>query len=79
MIMTQRPIIGYAIPDDPTPTTALEHDRELSRHRIERHNPSIDETLADNGACAQIHLPTGRVCRLAHHHAGSCQFNPASS
>ncbi len=75
-IMTDQPIIGYAIPDDPTPA-ALEQDRERSRRRLERHNSSVDENLADQGACGQIHLPTGKVCQLHHHHAGSCQFDPA--
>lgn len=75
-IMMQYPIIGYAIPDDPTPAAAaLARDR--SRCRLERHNPSVDEHLADQGACGQIHLPTGRVCLLTHHHDGSCAFDAA--
>ena len=73
--MTPRPIIGYAIPTDPTPAM-LEQERERSQHRLERHNASVDQALADDGACAQIHLPTGRICQREHHHPGSCQFDP---
>lgn len=42
--------------------------------RLEVHNASSDETLAGTGACAHIHLATGRVCTLAHNHSGSCEF-----
>lgn len=34
--------------------------------RLEVHNASVDEKLAGEGSCARIHLPTGRVCPLAH-------------
>ncbi len=42
--------------------------------RLEVHNASVDEQLADEGVCARIHLASGRVCLLAHNHAGSCDF-----
>lgn len=44
--------------------------------RPELHNPSIDEEVAKIGACAQVHLPTGRTCTLEHGHHGSCDFVP---
>jgi hypothetical protein len=50
-------------------------------HRLEVHNASIDEQVADAGGCAQIHLATGRTCTLAHTHQGTCEFvtaNPAT-
>ncbi|HET9118177.1 MAG TPA: hypothetical protein VFN75_08925 [Pseudonocardiaceae bacterium] len=42
--------------------------------RLDDHNVSVDTQLASEGACAQIHLPSGRICGLDHHHGGSCQF-----
>jgi hypothetical protein len=44
------------------------------RERMERHNPSVDEDLAAAGRCAQVHLPSGRICVREHLHRGSCQF-----
>ena len=38
------------------------------------HNASVDEFAASQGECAQVHLPTGRICTLPHGHPGSCQF-----
>ena len=32
----------------------------------EMHNASVDEVAARQGACAQVHLPTGRMCILPH-------------
>jgi len=43
----------------------------------EMHNASIDEDAARNGACAQVHLPTGRMCNLRAQHSESCNFVPA--
>jgi hypothetical protein len=40
----------------------------------EMHNASVDEYAALKGECAQVHLPTGRVCTLPHGHKGSCLF-----
>jgi hypothetical protein len=42
--------------------------------RLDAHNTSVDTTLAQAGACARIHLPTGWICALPHRHRGSCQF-----
>ena len=30
--------------------------------RLDEHNVSVDTELARAGACAQMHLPTGRIC-----------------
>jgi hypothetical protein len=38
------------------------------------HNASVDEQLAQTGACSQVHLQTGRTCTLEHRHPGSCDF-----
>ncbi len=50
-----------------------DHDHQ-SRHEL--HNTSVDESVAAAGACAQVHLPTGRVCALPQGHGGSCDFTP---
>lgn len=44
----------------------------------ETHNASVDAGAAAQGACAQIHLPTGRMCTLRHSHEASCEFSPAA-
>ena len=43
----------------------------------EMHNASIDEDAARDGACAQVHLPTGRMCTLRAGHSVSCNFASA--
>jgi hypothetical protein len=43
----------------------------------DRHNASVDEDAARRGGCAQVHLPTGRMCTLQHGHSMSCDFSPA--
>ena len=43
----------------------------------EMHNASIDEDAARDGGCAQVHLPTGRMCTLRAGHAVSCDFASA--
>jgi hypothetical protein len=45
----------------------------------EMHNASMDEDAAQEGAWAQVHLPTGRMCILPHGHKGSCDFIPAEA
>ena len=42
--------------------------------RREAHNASINQVASEEGACAQVHLPTGRVCTQQHGHEGSCDF-----
>ncbi len=43
------------------------------------HNTSVDEDAAREGGCAQVHLPTGRMCTLRHGHEGSCEFISAEA
>ena len=43
------------------------------------HNTSIDEDVAREGGCAQVHLPTGGMCTLRHGHEGSCEFISAEA
>jgi hypothetical protein len=38
------------------------------------HNASVDEDKRHEGVCAQVHLPTGRMCTLPSGHPGSCDF-----
>lgn len=45
----------------------------------EMHNASVDEDAARAGECAQVHLPTGRICTLPHGHARSCEFISAEA
>ena len=42
--------------------------------RLALHNTSVDEKVADAGACGQLHVPTGRTCTLPRRHRGSCSF-----
>jgi hypothetical protein len=35
---------------------------------------SVDTPLAQTGACARIHLPSGWICELPDRHHGSCEF-----
>lgn len=46
-------------------------------HVSDMHNASVDEDAARQGGCAQVHLPTGRMCTLRHGHHRSCEFSPA--
>lgn len=41
------------------------------------HNSAVDEAAALQGACAQVHLPSGRMCTLRNGHGRSCEFTPA--
>lgn len=42
--------------------------------RLESHNVSVDELVAEANLCGQVHLPTGRTCVAFAGHTGSCQF-----
>lgn len=61
--------------------THAHSDDDASAHRVgnvsEQHNASVDEDAARQGGCAQVHLPTGRMCSLPRAHAESCEFSPA--
>jgi hypothetical protein len=48
--------------------------RTAPDQRQDLHNASVDEGVALQGACAEIHLQTGRTCTLPYGHEGSCQF-----
>ena len=56
-------------------------NRKLSGSAVgnvsDMHNASVDEDAARQGGCAQVHLPTGRMCMLRHGHNRSCDFRPA--
>lgn len=38
------------------------------------HSSSVDQARRADGACAQVHLPTGRMCTLRYRHPGTCEF-----
>lgn len=61
---------------DPHVTPNLSVDASPTADRREAHNASvdIDEDAAEEGACAQVHLPTGRMCTLQYDQEGSCDF-----
>jgi hypothetical protein len=42
--------------------------------RLEIHNVSVDQLVAEAHLCAQVHLPTGRTCTSYAGHTGSCRF-----
>ena len=42
--------------------------------RLEIHNTSVDEQVAQARLCAHVHLPTGGTCVLPKSHSGSCHF-----
>jgi hypothetical protein len=54
--------------DGPVAGSTVGHNRSAA------HNASVDERRRNAGVCAQLHLPTGRMCTLPHGHAGSCEF-----
>lgn len=58
--------------DTPPLSTAM--TAPCQRETSEMHNASVDEDAARAGECAQIHLPTGRICTLEHGHKKSCEF-----
>jgi hypothetical protein len=58
----------------PTMTAMLTPAAMSPDGRLEIHNTSIDDQLAETGACSQVHLQTGRTCTRQHRHPGSCDF-----
>jgi hypothetical protein len=52
---------------DQDPSSALERETAV-------HNASVDEDKRQQGVCAQVHLPTGKMCTLPNGHPGSCDF-----
>jgi hypothetical protein len=66
-----REAIGGPVMDAPARSTPhVARFRETSQ----MHNASVDEMAAMAGECAQVHLPSGRVCTLQHGHSRSCEF-----
>lgn len=61
--------------DTNSPTASVSGSRSESVPEV--HNSAIDEAVALQGGCAQVHLPSGRMCTLRNGHAGSCEFAPA--
>ena len=59
---------------DPHVTPNLSVNASPTADRREAHNASVDEDAAEEGAYAQVHLPTGRTCTLHYDHEGSCDF-----
>jgi hypothetical protein len=59
---------------DPDRATDTPADRLFEGGQPDVHNASVDENKRQDGACAQIHLPTGRTCTLRNGHPKSCDF-----
>jgi len=49
------------------------HSESLS-DQPDAHNAAVDADRRSRGACAQVHLQTGRICTLRHGHSASCEF-----
>jgi hypothetical protein len=58
-------------PGVPSPASPLRRHRQ---DRLEIHNIEVDEALAGQHLCGNLHLPSGRVCLLPERHRGGCQF-----
>ena len=56
-----------------TPATAQRRQRTPA-DRLDLHNASVDERVADTHRCGFVDLRIGQVCLLAVGHPGSCQF-----
>lgn len=67
------PESGKRQPDEPAHVAPW---RRLRSHHDRRdlHNAEVDRDLAVGGLCGNIHLATGRRCRLPAHHGGGCEF-----
>jgi hypothetical protein len=48
--------------------------RRQRQERLEIHNIEIDQAVAGQHLCGNLHLPSGRVCLLPERHRGGCQF-----
>jgi hypothetical protein len=58
-------------PSGPPPqvSTVWANSRERQIHNVE-----VDDAVAGQHLCGNLHLPTGRVCLLPERHRGGCQF-----
>ena len=43
------------------------------------HNIEVDDAVAGQHLCGNLHLPTGRVCLLPERHRGGCEFTARQS
>jgi hypothetical protein len=59
--------------DQPHRGARAAHSRSLS-DQPDAHNAAVDADRRSLGACAQVHLQTGRICTLRHGHRASCVF-----
>ena len=59
---------------DPTGSAQPVRHRSATIERPEVHNAAVDASRRQQGACAQVHLATGRICLLQHGHRASCEF-----
>jgi hypothetical protein len=55
-----------------TPGNPQTHEHGADRPDLSSLHVREDVALA--GRCANVHLPTGRICAQPERHAGSCQF-----
>jgi hypothetical protein len=53
----------------PPVSTMWANSRERQIHNIE-----VDDAVAGQHLCGNLHLPTGRVCLLPERHRGGCEF-----
>jgi hypothetical protein len=64
--MNNRPPTGPL----PPVSTVWANSRERQIHNVE-----VDDAIAGQHLCGNLHLPTGRVCLLPERHRGGCQFH----
>ncbi len=46
----------------------------VSSRERQIHNVEVDDAVAGQHLCGNLHLPTGRVCLLPERHRGGCEF-----
>ena len=59
----------------PGPLSPAATVRGNNGERPEIHNIEVDQALAGRHLCANLHLPTRRVCLLPERHRGGCEFS----
>jgi hypothetical protein len=88
--LTARPIFGASTHRSAAPASAKEATAMNTRpptgplppasavwaNSRERqiHNVEVDDAVAGQHLCGNLHLPTGRVCLLPERHRGGCEF-----
>jgi len=63
----------------PTTTATVTLAAVSPDDRPEAHNSGVDEKVAETGACAQVHLPSGRTCTLGTSPSGRMRLRAAPS